>query len=106
LPTPSAPVFVSTRTRLWTLKPVCRQARIRSAHSGPRSPPADEKRQDLAGEDVGQPRVVNPRDLMENSRLVHPALRHQKMQMGMEIETIPKGLEDGDDARLEIRAVL
>jgi len=30
----SASGFVLARTRLWTLKPVCRQERIRSAHSG------------------------------------------------------------------------
>jgi len=33
-PTRSASGFVLARTRLWTLKPVCRQERMRSAHSG------------------------------------------------------------------------
>ena len=36
-PTRSASGFVLVRTRLWTLKPVCRQERMRSAHSGLRS---------------------------------------------------------------------
>jgi len=33
-PTRSASGFVLARTRLWRLKPVCRQERMRSAHSG------------------------------------------------------------------------
>lgn len=36
-PTRSASVFVPALTRLWTEKPVCRQERILSAHSGLRS---------------------------------------------------------------------
>ncbi len=31
------PAFVLVRTKLWTLKPVCGQERMRSAHSGLRS---------------------------------------------------------------------
>ena len=37
LPTRSASFFVFALTRLWTLNPVCRQERRRSAHSGLRS---------------------------------------------------------------------
>jgi hypothetical protein len=33
--------------------------------------PGDEKPQDLAGEEFRQPRVVDPRDLIENSALIH-----------------------------------
>ena len=47
--------------------------------------PPDKKRRHLAGEDLRQPRVVDPRDLMEDARLVHPALRHQKMEVGVKI---------------------
>jgi hypothetical protein len=36
----------------------------------------DEKRQDLPREDLGQPRVVDPWDLMEDARLVQSALGH------------------------------
>jgi len=43
---------------------------------------ADEKRQDLPGEDLRQPRVVNPRDLMEDPRRVHSALGHQVVKVG------------------------
>jgi hypothetical protein len=43
--------------------------------------PADEKRQDLPGEDLGRPRVVNPRNLVEDARRVHAALGHQEMEV-------------------------
>jgi hypothetical protein len=66
-------------------------------------PPADEKRQDLAGEDLRQPRVVDPRELMEDARLIRSSLGGQTMPMGMEIEAVAEGLEDGDDPRLKIR---
>ena len=33
--------------------------------------PADEEGQDLTGKDLSEPRVVDPRDLMEDARLVH-----------------------------------
>ena len=35
---------------------------------------ADKKFQNLPGEDLGEPHVVDPRDLMEDARLVHAAL--------------------------------
>jgi len=54
---------------------------------------ADKHRQNLAGEDLGEPRVVDPRDLMEDARLVHSALGHQVMEMGVEINPVPKGLD-------------
>jgi len=41
----------------------------------------DKHRQDLAGKDLRQPRVVNTRNLMEDARLVGPALGHQKMEV-------------------------
>ena len=63
--------------------------------------PADEKRQDLAGEDLGQARVVDPGDPMEDTRLVHPTLRHQKMEVDVKIDPVAEGLEDGDDSGLE-----
>jgi len=44
---------------------------------------ADKHRQHLAGEDLGQPRVVHPRDLMEDTRLVRPSFSHQKMEVGV-----------------------
>ena len=42
---------------------------------------ADKIGQDLAGEELGQPRVVDPGDLMEDARLVHSALGHQEMEV-------------------------
>ena len=59
---------------------------------------ADKHRQYLAGEDLGQPRVVQARDLMEDTRRVHSALGHQKMQVGVKIDPIPERLDGGDDA--------
>jgi hypothetical protein len=46
--------------------------------------PADEKRQDLPGEDLGQPGVVEGTEAMEDPRLVHSALGYQKMEMRVE----------------------
>jgi len=59
---------------------------------------ADKHRQNLAAEDLGQPRVVDPRDLMENARLVGPTLGHQKMEVHVKIDPVPKGLDGGDDS--------
>jgi hypothetical protein len=42
---------------------------------------ADKHRQDLPGEDLGQPRVVDPRDLMEDTRFIRAALGHQEMEV-------------------------
>jgi len=54
---------------------------------------ADKHRQHLAGEDSGQPRVVDPRDLMEDARLVHAALGHQEMEVGVKPEKTVLPLE-------------
>ena len=59
--------------------------------------PPDKKRQHLPGEDLGQPRVVDPRDLMEDARLVHAALGHQEMEVGVEVYPVPEGLDGRDD---------
>ena len=40
---------------------------------------ADKISQHFPGEELGQPRVVDPRDLMEDASLVYAALGHQKM---------------------------
>jgi len=58
---------------------------------------AGEHRQDLPSEDSGQPRVVNPRELMEDARLVHAARGRQKMEVHMKIDPGAEGLEDGDN---------
>jgi hypothetical protein len=42
---------------------------------------ADKPRKDLAGEDLSKTRVVDPRDLVEDTFLVHSALGHQRMEM-------------------------
>jgi hypothetical protein len=36
---------------------------------------------------------------MEDARLVHAALGHQVMEIGVEIDPVPKGLDSGDDPR-------
>ena len=63
--------------------------------------PADEKRQGLPGEDLRQPRVVHPRDLIEDARRVHAALGHQEMEVGLEINPVPEGLDGSDNTGLE-----
>ena len=35
---------------------------------------------------------------MEYALLVHPALGHQEMEVGVEIYPVPEGLDGGDDA--------
>ena len=44
---------------------------------------ADKVGLDLPGEDLRQSRVVDPRDQMEDSRRIRPALSHQEMEVGM-----------------------
>jgi hypothetical protein len=65
---------------------------------------ADQKREHFPSEDLGQPRVVHPRDLMEDVRLVGPAFGHQEMEVRVKIDPVPEGLDGGDDARNEILA--
>jgi hypothetical protein len=38
--------------------------------------------EDLTAEELCQPRVVDPADLMEDPSLAHPALGQQKMEVG------------------------
>jgi len=54
---------------------------------------ADKHRQDLAGKDLGERRVVDPRDLMEDARFVHAALGRQEMKVNVKIDPVPKGLD-------------
>jgi len=65
--------------------------------------PANKKRQHLAAEDLGQAQIVDPGNLMEDAGRVRPALRHQEMEMRVEIDAVPEGLDDGDNPRLERR---
>jgi len=46
----------------------------------------DEKRQDLPGKELSQPRVVDPWDLVEDARLVRASLGHQEMEVGVTCE--------------------
>jgi hypothetical protein len=50
----------------------------------------DQKSKNLPSEDLSQPRVVDPGDLMEEAGLVHPALGHQVMQMGVKTKTFTR----------------
>ena len=54
---------------------------------------ADKHRQNLAGENSGKPRVVQPRDLMKDPRLIHSALGHQEMEVHVKIDPVPEGLD-------------
>jgi hypothetical protein len=64
-------------------------------------PLTDQKPQNLPGEDLLQPLVVEPWDLMEDARLIHPALGHQEMEMRVEIDAGPERLDDGDNTGLK-----
>jgi hypothetical protein len=55
--------------------------------------------QHLPGEDLGQPRVIDPRDLMEDARRVDAALGHQEMEVRVKIDPVPEGLDGGNDPR-------
>jgi hypothetical protein len=45
----------------------------------------DQKPKNLASEEFGQSRVIDPGDLMEEACLVHSTLDHQEMEMGVKI---------------------
>jgi len=47
---------------------------------------ADKHRQDLPGEDLGETQVVDPRDLMEDPRLVNAALGRQEMEVHVRVK--------------------
>jgi hypothetical protein len=46
----------------------------------------DKRDQDLSAEEIRQPGVVDPGNLMEEARLVHSALGQQKMEVGVTCE--------------------
>jgi len=60
---------------------------------------ADKHHQDLPGEDLGEPQVVDPRDLVEDARRVHAALGHQEMEVGAKLDPVPEGLDGRSDPR-------
>ena len=66
--------------------------------------PADKLNEDFAAEEFGQPRVVEPGDLMEKACLVHPALGHQEMEGGVKIHPVPECLNGRDDSRHQLAA--
>jgi hypothetical protein len=45
----------------------------------------DKKPKNLAAENLSQPRVIDPGNLMEEARLVYSALGHQEMKVGVKI---------------------
>ena len=47
--------------------------------------PPEEKSQDFSSKELGQPGVVDSGNLMEHPRLVHSAIGHQKMEVGVKI---------------------
>jgi len=49
---------------------------------------ADKVGQDLPGEDLRQPRIVDPGNYMEDAIRIHPALGHQKIQVRVEVDQI------------------
>jgi len=51
---------------------------------------ADKEMQHLAGEDLLEPRVVDPGYLMEDARLVHSALGHQAVKMRVKTKILTR----------------
>ncbi len=62
---------------------------------------ADEKLEHVPGEDLGQPRVVDAGDETKAPFPIRPALGHQEMEVGVEVDPVAEGLQDGDDAKRE-----
>src|SRR4030042_2763087 len=58
----------------------------------------DQKSKNLAGKELGQSRIVEAWDLVEEARLVHPAFGHQKMEVRVGIDPVPEGLNGRDDS--------
>lgn len=65
----------------------------------------DKIAKDLAGKKLSQPRIINREDLMEGARLIYPALGHQEMEVGVEIDPVAKALDGGNNAGHKLRSV-
>jgi hypothetical protein len=61
-------------------------------------PHADQKLQHLAGEDFGEPRVVEAGDPVEDAGLVRPTLGRLEMEVRVEVEPVAERLDGSDDA--------
>lgn len=57
-------------------------------------------------EDRGQQRVIQAGDLMEYSRHIRPAFSYKAVEVRMKVQSVPEGLDGGDDARHKIFLVL
>jgi len=64
----------------------------------------DQKHKNLAGKELGQSRIVEAWDLVEEARLVHPAFGHQKMEVRVGIDPVPEGLNGRDDSGHQLAA--
>lgn len=53
---------------------------------------------DLAGEKLRQPRIIDAGDLMEEAVCAHPALGHEEMEVGVEVDPVAKCLDGRDDS--------
>jgi len=58
----------------------------------------DQKPKNLSSEDLSQPRVVDPGDLMEEACLIHSTLGHQEMDVGVEIDPVAECLNGGNNS--------
>jgi len=56
----------------------------------------NEERQDLPGEELSQPRVIDQSDLVEGTRLIHSSLGHQEMKVGVKVNPVAKCLDGGN----------
>jgi hypothetical protein len=57
-----------------------------------------EKLKDLAGKEFSDQATIEGSKLVKSSLIFQSALSHQKMQIGMMIDSLAKGLDEGDDA--------
>jgi len=64
----------------------------------------DQKPKNLPSEELSQPRVVDPGELMEEAGLVHSALGHQEMEVGVKIHPVPKCLNGRNDSGHQLAA--
>jgi len=59
---------------------------------------ADKVGQDFSGEEILEPQVVDARDLLEGTRFIYSALRHQEIEMGVGIDSVSEGLNGRNDS--------
>jgi len=104
LPTRSASVFVLARNPAMNIEPRVPPGEKAVRPFGAQQLLVDKRGQDLVGEELSQPRVVDPSDLVEGTRLIRSALRHQEMEVRVDIYPVPKCLNGRNHSGHELAA--